>query len=135
VIDGKKDDEEKKSGNLKQPQIIGNVIVVDLSDCKVDDHQLMSDSNKSGDKEGLDPTGYIDGSGVGVTVGAETPIPEVALVVVVEDAALVVVAEDVALAATCVGSRSNPSMDPLFNATGKAPPVDAVVVKQEAGWF
>jgi hypothetical protein len=33
-------------------------------------------------------------------------------------------------------SEATPSIqDPLFNAAGKAPHPDAVIVKQEAGWF
>jgi hypothetical protein len=103
--------------------MIGNVVVVDLSNCKVDDRKLMLDSKESDDEGSSNLSGCIYNSEVGVIVGAKTLLPQVAPAVVAEDAAL-------PSGSTRTSIDSN--LDPLLNAIGKTTLVDAVVVKQEA---
>jgi hypothetical protein len=119
---GKEKMEEKK----KEPVFIGGVELVDLDDCDVFDKKLQCDNIDSDDDEGpnADDIGVRDGPrSCSQTMDAND-----------ESASRSVAPE--------VGEYSEPHTtsiasveDPLFNAAGKAPHPDAVIVKQEAGWI
>jgi hypothetical protein len=111
---------------MKEPVFIGGVELVDLDDCDVTNRKLQCDSTNSDDDESPNAVGVgvRDGPGsCSKTMDSSN-----------EPAARSVVPE--------VGEYFEPYTmpiafidDALFNAVGKAPHPDAVIVKQEAGWF
>jgi hypothetical protein len=124
VVDekGKEKVEEKK----KEPVFFKGVELVDLDDCDVRDLKLQCDSNDTTNDDSPNPEDMDVGDG-----GASSsqclgpnldPAPELV------QSAVPVHSGHPFEAAPSV-------LDPLFNAAGKAPHPDAVVVKQEAGWF
>jgi hypothetical protein len=117
---------EKVDEKMKEPVFIGGVELVDLDDCDVTDRKLQCDSTDSNDDESpnADGVGVRDGPGLCSKTMDSSDEPAARLV------------------APEVGEHSEPHTTPtafiddaLFNATGKAPHPDAVIVKQEAGWF
>jgi hypothetical protein len=119
---GKEKVEEKK----KEPVFFKGVELVDLDDCDVPDMKLHYDNDDTDDDDSPNPEDMDVGDG-----GASSsqclepnlgPIPEpVQSAVPVHNGHPFEAAPSV--------------LDPLFNAAGKAPHPDAVIVKQEAGWF
>jgi hypothetical protein len=119
-------EKEKIEEKKKEPVFIGGVELVDLDNCDVPDRKLQYDNTNSDDDEGphADGIGVRDGSGsCSQTMDAND-----------ESSSRSVAPE--------VGEYSEPHTtsiasveDPLFNAAGKAPHPDAVIVKQEAGWI
>jgi hypothetical protein len=113
---------EKKN----EPMFIGGVELVDIDDCDVPDRKLQCDSTDSDDDEGpnTDSIGVRDGPGsCSQTMDAN------------DESTSTSVAPE-------IGEHSEPHTmpiafveDPLFNVAGKATHLDAVIVKQEAGWF
>jgi hypothetical protein len=111
---------------MKEPVFIGGVELVDLDDCDVTNRKLQCDSTNSDDDESPNAVGVgvRDGPGsCSKTMDSSN-----------EPAARSVVPE--------VGEYFEPYTmpiafidDALFNAVGKAPHPDAVIVKQEVGWF
>jgi hypothetical protein len=117
---------EKVDEKMKEPVFIGGVELVDLDDCDVTDRKLQCDSIDSDDDESpnADGVGVRDGPGLCSKTMDSSDEP---------------VARSVAPE---VGEHSEPHTTPtafiddaLFNAAGKAPHPDAMIVKQEAGWF
>jgi hypothetical protein len=117
---------EKVDEKIKEPMFIRGIELVDLDDCDVTDRKLQCDSTDSDDDESpnTNGVGVRDGPGsCSKTMDSSD-----------EPAARSVVLE--------VGEHSEPQTTPtafiddaLFNAAGKAPHPDAVIVKQEVGWF
>jgi hypothetical protein len=124
VVDkkGKEKVEEKK----KELVFFKGVEFVDLDDCDVPDMKLHCNSDDTDDDDSPNPEDMDVGDG-----GASSsqclepnlgPTPEP-----VQSAVPVHSGHPF---------EATPSiLDPLFNAAGKAPHPDAVIVKQEAGWF
>jgi hypothetical protein len=116
----------KVDAKMKEPVFIGGIELVDLDDCDVTDRKLQCDSTDSDDDEGpnADGVGVRDGPGsCSQTMDSND-----------ESASRSVAPE--------VGEHSEPHTtptasidDPFFNAAGKAPHPDAVIVKQEVDWF
>jgi hypothetical protein len=114
---------EKVEEEKKVPVFFKGVELIDLDDCDVPDMRLQCDSDDTDDDDSPSPEGMDVGDG-----GASSsqclkpnlgPAPEPVQPVHSERP-----------------FEAAPSvLDPLFNAAGKAPHPDAVVVKQEAGWF
>jgi hypothetical protein len=111
---------------MKEPVFIGGVELVDLDNCDVTDRKLQYDSTDSDNNESpnADGVGVRDGPGsCSQTMDSND-----------EPASRWVAPE--------VGEYFEPHTTPttsidnaLFNAAGKAPHPDVVIVKQEAGWF
>jgi hypothetical protein len=117
---------EKVDEKMKEPVFIGGIELVDLDDCDVIDRRLQCDSTDLDDDESpnAESVGVRDGPGSCLQTMDSND----------EFASKSVASE--------VGEHSEPhttpiaSMDdPLFNAAGKAPHPDAMIVKQETGWF
>jgi hypothetical protein len=114
---------EKVEEEKKVPVFFKGVELVNLDDCDVPDMRLQCDSDDTDDDDSPSPEGMDVGDG-----GASSsqclepnlgPAPEPVQPVHSERP-----------------FEAAPSvLDPLFNAAGKAPHLDAVIVKQEAGWF
>jgi hypothetical protein len=124
VVDekGREKVEEKK----KKPVFFKGVELVDLDDCDVLDMKLYSDSDDTDDDDSPNPEDMDIGDGDASSSQCLEPnlgpIPEL-----VQSAVPVHSGHPF---------EATPSiLDPLFNAAGKAPHPDAVIVKQEAGWF
>lgn len=105
---------------------IDGVEVIDLDKVEVKDHTFMADTSDSDDDAPPNPDGVEVRGGQGS--GSEAMDSNV------ESASLLVAPVD--------GEQAEPPTmdsasidDPLYNAAGKAPHPDAVVVKQEADWF
>jgi hypothetical protein len=119
---GKEKVEEKK----KEAVFFKGVELVDLDDCDVPDMKLQCDSDDTDDDDAPNPEDMDIGDGgasssqhLEPNTGPTTE-PLQSSVRVHSDRP----------------SEATPSVhDPLFNAAGKAPHPDVVVVKQEAGWF
>jgi hypothetical protein len=117
---------EKVDEKLKEPVFIEGVELVDLDNCDVTDRKLQCDSTNSDDDKSpnADDVGVHDGPGSCSQTMDSNDEPA---------------SRSVALE---VGEHSEPHTTPttsiddaLFNAAGKAPHPDAVIVKQEACWF
>ena len=114
--------EEKK----KEPTFIRGVELVDLDDHNVLDMKLHCNSNGTDDDNALKSEGMdVDNSGASSLQCLEPKLGPAE--------------EPVPFAAPVYSDRSSeatPSVhDLLFNAVGKALHPDAMIVKQEAGWF
>jgi hypothetical protein len=117
---------EKVNEKMKELVFIGGVELVDLDDCDVTVKKLQCDSIDSDD----DKSPNADGVGISDGLGSCSKTM---------DSSDELAARSVALE---VGEHSEPHTmpttsidDALFNAAGKALHPDAVIVKQEAGWF
>jgi hypothetical protein len=117
---------EKVDEKMKEPVFIEGVELVNLDDCDVTDRKLQCNNTDSNDEDSpnADDVGVRDGPGsCSQTMDSNDELAS----------------RSVALE---VGEHSEPHTmpttsidDALFNAAGKAPHSDAVIVKQEAGWF
>jgi hypothetical protein len=105
---------------------IESVELVDLDDCKVLDKRLHCNSNDMDD----DDVPNLEGMDVGDNAPSYLQIrePDMGTATELMPAPLAVSSEPPSKASTIV-------VDLLFNAAGKAPHPDAVIVKHEAGWF
>jgi hypothetical protein len=117
---------EKVDEKMKELVFIRGVELVDLDDCDVTDRKLQYNSTNSDDDESS------NADGVGVHDGPRSCSQTM-------DSNDEPTSKSVAPE---VGEHSEPHTTPttsiddaLFNAAGKAPHPDAVIVKQEAGWF
>jgi hypothetical protein len=120
----KRDDTSEGSKKRKEPVFLGGVELVDLDDCDVPDRRLQCDSEDTDDedvpnREEMDAD--VGAPSCGQTVGpsSSTASAQVSAAVPLQTDPLV---------ESSVGFS-----DPLFNAAGKAPHPNAVIVKQEAG--
>jgi hypothetical protein len=120
------DDTLEGSKKKKEPLFVGGVELVDLDNCDVPDRRLQCDSegtddNEAPNREDMDvdvgPPSYVQT----IRPSSSTASAQVSPAVPVQTDPLV--------------ESSGGFLDPLFNAVGKAPHPDAVIVKQEAGWF
>jgi hypothetical protein len=124
VVDGK--DKEKVEEKKKEPVFFMDLELVDLDDCDVPDMKLHCDSNDMDDDDAPKPEGMDVGNG-GV-LSSHCLEPNFGPAAELVPSAIPVHYER--------PSEATPSfLDPLFNAVGKAPHPDVVIVKQEAGWF
>ena len=117
---------EKINERMKEPMYIGGVTLVNLDNIEVSDKVLMMDTSESDDdvSPNLDGVGVCDGPGSSSQAMDSN----------VESASRLVAPEVVVYPEPCTTPTA--SIDnPLLNAAGKAPHPDAVVVKQEGGWF
>jgi hypothetical protein len=124
VVDekGKEKVEEKK----KEAVFFKGVELVDMDDCDVPDLRLQCDSDDTDDDDSPNPEDMDVGDGGASS--SQCLEPNLGL------------APESVQSAIPVHSghpfEATPSvLDPLFNAAGKAPHPDAVIVKQEASWF
>jgi hypothetical protein len=114
--------EEKK----KEPIFFKGVELVDLDDCDIPDMKLYCDSNDTDDDDSPNPEDMDVGDG-----GASSSQylePNLGAAPEPVQSAVPVHSGHPFEAAPSI-------LDPLFNAAGKAPHPDAVIVKQEAGCF
>jgi hypothetical protein len=128
VHDGenKGDDTSEGSKKKKEAVFLGGVELVDLDDCDVPDRRLQCDSEDTNDdkapnREDMDVD--VSAPSCVQTVGpsSSTASAQVLPAIPVQTDPLV--------------ESSGGFLDPLFNAAGKAPHSDAVIVKHEVGWF
>jgi hypothetical protein len=110
----------------KQPQRIGDVFLVDLSACKVADQKLLFDNNDIDDKEVTKPTNINEDIGIRVCSQSKALIVHMAMEIVVDYTRL---------HAKYVRQAYDATFYALFNAVGKDPFSNAIIVKQEVGWF
>ena len=102
------------------------ILLVDSDYCDVSNNRLHCDSNDSDDNDAPKLKGMDVGDGS--TSSSQCLEPKTGPA-----------AEP--LQSSVQAHRERPSEatlfvhDPLFNAVGKAPHLDAIIVKQEAGWF
>jgi hypothetical protein len=124
VVDEKGNEkvEEKK----KEPVFFKGMELVDLDDCDVPDLKLQCDSDDTDDDDSPNPEDLDVGDGGASSLQCLGPNLDPAPELV--QSAVPVHSGHPFEAAPSV-------LDPLFNAARKAPHPDAVVVKQEAGWF
>jgi hypothetical protein len=118
--------EEKVEEKKKEAVFFKGVELVDLDDCDIPDMRLQCDNDDTDDDDAPNPDDMdVDDGGASSSQRLELNIgPTVKLL-----QSSVRVHSD-------RPSEATPSVyDPLFNVAGKAPHPDAVVVKQEAGWF
>jgi hypothetical protein len=124
VIDGK--GKEKVEEKKKEPVFFMGVELVDLDDCDVLDGKLQCDSDNTDD----DDTPKSEGMDIGYGGASSSQCLE---------PNLGPTTEPMPSAVPIHGDRpseATPSVhDPLFNAAGKVPHPDTVIVKQEASWF
>jgi hypothetical protein len=129
VVDEKvkeKMEEKKMEEKKKEPVFFMGVELVDLDDCDVPDRKLQCDSDDmdNDDVPKLEGMDISDGSASNLQCLEPNLGPA---------------AEPVQSAVPVHSdhpSEVSPFVhDPLFNAVGKAPHLDAVIVKQEASWF
>jgi hypothetical protein len=104
----------------------GGVELVDLDDCDVPDKRLQCDSEDTDDEE------VPNQEEMDVDVGAASCMQTVGPS---SSTASAQVSAAKPLQTDLPVESSVGFSDPLFNAAGKAPHPDAVIVKQEAGWF
>jgi hypothetical protein len=114
---------EKKK---KEPVFIRGVELVDLDDYDVPNMKLHYDNNDTDDDYVPNPEGMDVGDGGALS----SQCLELNLGPVVE-----LVPSAVAIHNEHPTEATPSILDPLFNAVGKAPHPDAMIVKQEAGWF
>jgi hypothetical protein len=124
VIDGK--EEEKVEEKKKELVFFMGVELIDLDDCDVLDMKLHCNNDDMDDDNASKPEGMDVGDGGASSSEclepnfgpAAEPVPS-------------------AIPVHCERpSEATPSvLDPLFNAAGKAPHPNAIIVKQEGGWF
>jgi hypothetical protein len=119
---GKEKVEEKK----KEPVFFKGVELVDLDDYDIPNMKLQCDSDDTDDNDAPNPEGMdVGDSGASSSQCLE---PNTSPTVEPLQSSVRVHSDH--------PSEATPSVhDPLFNAAGKAPHPDAVIVKQEAGWF
>jgi hypothetical protein len=119
-------DKEKVEEKKKEPVFFKGVELVNLDDCDVPDMKLQCDSDDMDDYDVPNPKGMDVGDGGAFSSQCLEPNTGPA-------------AEPLQSSVQIHSdrpSKATPSVhDPLFNAAGKAPHPDAVIVKQEAGWF
>ena len=124
VVDKK--GKEKVEWKKKEPVFFKGVELVDLDDCNVPDMRLQCDSEDTDDDDALNVEDIDIGNGS--TSNSQCLEPNTSPT-----------AEPPQSSAGAHGdcpSKAIPSIhDPFFNAVGKAPHPDAVIVKHEAGWF
>jgi hypothetical protein len=124
IIDGK--GKEKVEEKKKEPVFFMGVELVDLDDCDVLDGKLQCDSDNTDD----DDTPKSEGMDIGYGGASSSQCLE---------PNLGPTTEPMPSAVPIHGDRpseATPSVhDPLFNAAGKVPHPDTVIVKQEASWF
>jgi hypothetical protein len=124
VIDGK--GKEKVEEKKKEPVFFMGVELVDLDDCDVPDRKLQCDSDDTDD----DDAPKLEGIDVGDGGASSSQCLEPNFGPVAEPVPSAIPVH------SKHPSEATPSiLDLLFNAVGKAPHPDAVIVKQEAGWF
>jgi hypothetical protein len=101
----------------------GNVILIDLSNCKVASWKLLSYNNDSDEEKVTNHVDYNNDS-----------IKEVAMQQSIFQAKIVLelLAVDIRLHSKSIGQTSDTTFDLLFNGVGKNPCVDVVIVKQKA---
>ena len=117
---------QKVEEKTKEPVFIRSVELADLDDCNVPDRNLQCDNTDSDDDEGPNAggIGIHDGSGsCSQTMEAY------------DKSAFMSVAQEIGEHSKPLTTTTVVVKDPLFNAAGKAPPPDVVIVKQEASWF
>jgi hypothetical protein len=119
---GKEKVEEKK----KEPVFFKGVELVDLDDCDVPDLKLQCDSDDTGGDNSRNPEDMDVGDGDASS--SQCLEPNLGHAPEPMQSAVPVHSGHPFEAAPSV-------LDLLFNAAGKAPHLDVVVVKQEAGWF
>jgi hypothetical protein len=120
------DDTSEGSKKKKEPVFIYRVELVDLDDCDVPDRRLQCDSEDTDEEEApnWEEMDVDDGAPSSVQIvgpSSSTTSAPVLAAVPVQTHPLV--------------ESSGGFSDPLFNAVGKAPHPDAIIVKHEAGWF
>jgi hypothetical protein len=119
---GKDKEEEKK----KELVFFMGVELVDLDDCDVPDRKLQCDNDDTDDDDALKLEGMDVGDGSASS--SQCLDPNLGPAADLVQCAVLVECEHL--------PKATPSVvDPLFNAARKAPHPDAVIVKQEAGWF
>jgi hypothetical protein len=124
VIDGK--GKEKVEEKKKEPVFFMGVELVDLDDCDVPDRKLQCNSDDMDDDDAPKPEG-MDVSDDGAS-SSQCLEPNFGPVAEPVPTAVPVHSEH--------PSEMTPSiLDWFFNAVGKAPHLDAVIMKREAGWF
>ena len=117
-------EKEKVDERMKEPVYIRGVLLVDLDNMEVSDKDLMIDTSKSDDDVSPNPDGIgIRGGPRSCSQTMDSNVEFASRLVALE------VEEHCEPHTTPTASID----DPLFNATGKASHLDAVVVKQEAG--
>jgi hypothetical protein len=125
-VEKQEDDTSEGSKKKKEPVFIHGVELVDLHDCDVPDKRLQCDNEDTDEEEALN----LEEMDVdeGVLLGVQTDAPS-SCIASAPDSASVPIRNDPLIESA--GGLS----DPFFNAIGKALHPDAVIVKQEAGWF
>ena len=117
---------EKVNEKIKKQVFIRGVPLVDLDDCDITNNKLLCNSSNLDDNisPNADGIGVCDGLGLFLQTMDSN----------IESASRLVAPE--------VGEHFEPHTtpiasidDPLFNVVGKAPHLDAMVIKQETGWF
>ena len=119
-------EKEKIDEKMKEPVFIRGIPLVDLNDYDVSDNKLLYDSSDPDDNDNpnADDIGVWDGLGSCLQT----------MDLNVESASRSVVPKG--------GKHFEPYttptasiQNPLFNAAGKTPHLDTMIIKQEAGWF
>jgi hypothetical protein len=119
---GKEKVEEKK----KEPVFFKGVELVDLDDCDVPNMKLQCDSDDTDDDDAPNLEGMDVGNGSASSLQCLEP----------NTGPTVEPLQSSIRVHSDRPSEATPSVhDPLFNAAGKAPHLDAIIVKQEASWF
>jgi hypothetical protein len=120
------DDTSEGSKKKKEPLFVGGVELVDLDNCDVPDMRLQYESEDTDDDEA--PNREDMDVDVGPPSYAQTVRPS-------SSTASAQVSPAIPVQTDPLVESSGGFPDPLFNAAGKGPHPDAVIVKQEAGWF
>jgi hypothetical protein len=120
------DDTSEGSKKKKEPVFLEGVELVDLDDCDIPDRRLQCDSEDTDNEEA--PNREEMDVDVGTPSCVQTVGPS-------SSNASAEVSPTVPIHTNPLVESSSGFKDPLFNAAGKAPHPDAVIVKQEAGWF
>ena len=117
---------EKVDEKMKEPMFIGDIPLVNLDDYDVTQNKLLCNSSDSDD----DDSPNVDG--VGVCDGPRLCLQAMDSNVEFASRSMVPKVREYSEPHT---TSTTSIHDPLFNAVGKAPHLDAVIIKQEAGWF
>jgi hypothetical protein len=128
VHDGEKEGDDTSEGSKKKKELVflGGVELVDLDDCDILDRRLQCDSKDTDDEEASNR------EEMDVDVGAPSCMQTVGPSSSTTSAQVL---PTVSVQIDPLVESSGGFSDPLFNAAGKAPHPNAVIVKHEAGWF